>query len=66
MARILRMPDLKEKVGLSKTTIYDLIAAGKFPASINLTAKSRGWLDNEVDDWLESLAHKRDDDARAI
>ena len=42
--RILRLREVKEMVGLSKTTIYARIAHGAFPRPISLRRHFR-WLD---------------------
>lgn len=55
---IYRLPAVRGKTGLGKTTIYSEIAKGKFPAPIKLTDDGRavGWLASEVDHWVESRA----------
>lgn len=54
IARTLRMKDLPEKVGLRPSTIYALVAQGRFPAPFKLLPGGRavGWLETTVDDWL--------------
>ena len=42
--RVLRRPDVQRRTGLGRTAIYVLMAEGKFPAPIRLTAKAVGWL----------------------
>ena len=53
--RVLRMKDLPQKVGYQPSTLYELIAAGKFPAPFKLVPGGRasGWLESTVDSWLE-------------
>ncbi|BBP44555.1 helix-turn-helix transcriptional regulator [Thiosulfativibrio zosterae] len=51
---ILRMPKVTDKIGLKKSSIYQLIKDGKFPKPIQLTANAVGWYEHEVDAWLES------------
>ena len=50
--RILRLPDVKARTGLSRSTIYLRIAEGKFPAPINLGIRSVGWVESEIDAWI--------------
>lgn len=53
-ARILRIKQTKERTGLSRSTLYNLIKEGKFPAPIPLGARAVGWLSSDVDAWIES------------
>ena len=54
--RIIRMHDLPAKVGFQRSTIYELIAKGKFPEPFKLIPGGRatGLLETTVDDWIES------------
>lgn len=49
---LLRLPDVKKRVPYSRSSIYALIAAGKFPAPILLGGRAVGWLSNEIDQWI--------------
>ena len=51
-ARILRLPEVKRRTGLSRTTIYVRIKAGAFPKHISLGARSVGWLESEIEAWI--------------
>ncbi len=55
--RILRLAQVLERVGISKSTLYKMIAHGEFPRAIQLGQRSTGWLHEEVDVWLESRPH---------
>lgn len=57
--RVLRIRGVCARVGLSRPQIYKMEREGKFPRRINLTGRSRGWLEHEVDAWLEALASAR-------
>lgn len=50
--RILRLPAVKSRTGLSRSTIYSHIAKNQFPASISLGARAVGWLEQDIDAWL--------------
>lgn len=52
--RFLRMRDVEDRVGLRKSQIYKLIAAGEFPAGIKLTERAMGWLESEVDAFMRA------------
>ncbi len=49
---ILRLPTVKQRTGLSRSTIYLRISHGEFPAPISLGGRSVGWVESEVDDWI--------------
>jgi prophage regulatory protein len=51
--RILRSRTVQNTTGLSKSTMYLKIAQGTFPKPISLGARSVGWLDTEIEEWLQ-------------
>ena len=52
--QILRWPEVHRRVGLSRTTIWRLTRAGKFPEPVNLTTTSTGWIASDNAAWLEA------------
>jgi prophage regulatory protein len=54
--RILREPAVENKVGLKRSSIYEQMAAGTFPKPVQLGPKSVGWLESEIDQWIEKRA----------
>jgi len=50
---ILRRPEVSKRTGLPRSTLYNAIDEGKFPAPISLGARAVGWLESEVNDWIE-------------
>lgn len=62
MQKVLRRPEVESLTGLSRSSIYELIAAGKFPKPIDLTGTGRsvGWLESEVSEYLERRIKERD------
>lgn len=52
--KILRKPEVVEKTGLANSTLYAAIARGEFPAPLKLGVRASGWLESEVEAWLES------------
>jgi prophage regulatory protein len=55
--RILRMPQVIDRVGMSKSSIYDYISKGTFPSQIKLGARSSGWLESDIDCWIAQRLH---------
>jgi prophage regulatory protein len=50
--RAIRYPELYRKTGLHRSTIWRMERQGAFPKSIPLGKNSKGWLESEVDEWL--------------
>ena len=50
--RLMRRPEVQRTTGLSRSSLYRLIAEGRFPPSIRLSEKSVAWLASEVDGWI--------------
>lgn len=58
--RILRMKQLIERTNLSRATLYVLMSKdASFPRKIKLTERSIGFLESEVDEWIEARAQLR-------
>ena len=51
---IIRPRNLPQITGLSKTTIWRLERAGKFPKHIKLSAGATGWKRSDIEAWLEA------------
>lgn len=58
--RVLRLPALMTKVTLKRDSIYRGGREGWFPRPIKLGPRASGWLEDEVDDWLDSRRRERD------
>jgi prophage regulatory protein len=56
---ILRLKQVVSKTGLSKSTIYALLGEGKFPSRIQLSARSIGFLESEIDSWIAEKLSSR-------
>ena len=50
--RILRLPLVRERTGLSRSSIYLRISEGRFPRPISLGERAVGWLESEITEWL--------------
>ena len=58
--RVLRLPEVQLRVGMSRTWIYDRIARGEFPRPFKLGEAASGWLESEVSAWLEKRVARRE------
>jgi prophage regulatory protein len=45
---------VEQLTGLSRSTIYDLMAKGQFPRPVRLTAKAVAWPESAIAEWLAS------------
>ena len=50
---IIRLPVVLERTGLSRSTIYLMISKGQFPAPVSLGERAVGWVEADINDWLE-------------
>lgn len=58
-ALVLRLPDVKHRTGLSRSTIYVMVAEGTFPPPLHLGPRAVGWLASEVESWVADKANCR-------
>ena len=50
---ILRLPAVKTKTGLSRSTIYARVSQGTFPAALSLGPNTVGWLEADIEEWID-------------
>ena len=63
--KILRLKEVKTRTGLGRSTIYLRIAQGNFPKSIALGERAVGWLESDLDEWInERIRQSRQDGRR--
>ncbi len=55
---VLRLPAVKARTGLSRSTIYLRVSQGAFPAPVSLGGRAVGWLEAEVNAWLTAQVEK--------
>jgi prophage regulatory protein len=58
---ILRLPDVRARTGLSRSTIYLRISEGGFPRPVQLGVRAVGWVESEIDEWLDQQIQNRPD-----
>lgn len=51
--RFIRVPEVLRKVGISRTTLYELIKRGSFPNKVKISLRSVAFVESEVDEWIE-------------
>lgn len=50
---ILKLPQVKEATGKSRTSIYTAIKEGTFPAPVAIGARSVGWSSAAIEKWID-------------
>jgi prophage regulatory protein len=55
---ILRRKQVESRTGLSRSSIYAMMAKNKFPKPVSLGGRAVGWIEIQIDQWLESLIVK--------
>ena len=53
-ASFIRLPDLKNILGLSRSSIYNQIALGLLPKPINIAKRAVGWPNFEIQQILDA------------
>jgi prophage regulatory protein len=56
---ILRRREVEKFTGLARSTIYQYVKAGVFPAPVRLGARAVGWRYADVLDWINSREASR-------
>lgn len=51
---ILRLPAVKSRTGLARSTIYLRMSQGTFPKQVSLGGRVIGWVEDEIEAWLTS------------
>ena len=59
MNKFIRLNQVKEKTGLSRSSIYQFIKEGKFPAQVTVGHRAAAWVDSEVDDCINGRIPNR-------
>lgn len=57
--RILRLPQVRARTGLSRSALYERIREGSFPRQIPLGPRSVGWLEADIEAWIEKQVARR-------
>jgi prophage regulatory protein len=60
VSRIIRLPAVELKTGLKHSAIYQKMAEGTFPRPVPLGPKAVGWVEAEIDQWIDRAIAERD------
>lgn len=53
--RFVRLEEVKRRVGLGKSMIYQLVRDGKFPAPYKLSPAAARWSNREITAWIDDV-----------
>ncbi|MEO1168771.1 MAG: AlpA family phage regulatory protein [Pseudomonadota bacterium] len=53
--RLIKLPEVMDRVGLGKTMIYKKIKEGTFPAPYKPSSFASRWSEQEICDWIEDV-----------
>lgn len=51
---VLRLPEVLDRLGVKKTTLYALIKKQQFPEPLKISSRASAWLVSDVDDYIAS------------
>lgn len=52
--RILRLPAVVDRTGLSRSTIYRKMDEGTFPRNMRIAGRCSGWRETAIDEWIRA------------
>lgn len=54
--RLLRMPEVLKKLGISSTTVWRLSKKNDFPPAIRISPGAVGWREADIERWIAERA----------
>ena len=63
VTKILRLPEVKETSGLSRSSIDAGMQNGTFPKSVKLGTRMLGWSEKAIEDWIEQKLNEANQEA---
>jgi len=64
--KILKLPETMSLSGLTRSSMYVMAREGNFPQQVKLNKRSVGWLEHEVQDWVDKRVAERDTGAKVF
>ena len=53
--KLLRRHQLEANLGISRSTIHQMMASGEFPQPLKIGRRAVGWRVEDVQEWLDNL-----------
>lgn len=57
-SKILKAKEVAERVSISTSQVYRLARDGRFPQPVKITENRSGWLETEVDQWIDECIRR--------
>lgn len=64
--KIIRLRTVQDRTGLSRSTIYAWIEEEKFPKQIKIGGRSTGWVEEDIDNWINDCIQKSQEVAHEV
>src|SRR5437016_11453213 len=52
---LLRLPTVRDRTGLSRSSIYQRVRDGVFPPPVQIGARAVAWASTDIDRWISEL-----------
>lgn len=59
--RLIRLPEVLKRVGLSRARMYGLINTGRFPKQVRIGLRSVAFIESEIEAWMDSVIAARNE-----
>jgi prophage regulatory protein len=56
--RLVRMPEVCKRIGVSRSSLYKMINLKSFPPPKRLGGRSVAWLESDIETWIDSRTHE--------
>ena len=60
LKKFIRLPEVIRRTGYKRTSIYEKISEGTFPAPIKLGPRAIAWVSEEIEKWMDERVAERD------
>jgi prophage regulatory protein len=58
--KLLRLPTVLERTGLSRSALYEQMAVGQFPKSVPIGPRAKAWIEDEIDQHIANCISRRE------
>jgi prophage regulatory protein len=53
-SRVIRLPAVLDRTGICRSHAYAMMKQKQFPQNIKLGKRASGWLESDIDAWIEA------------